>query len=73
MIQQKVANLARILLLRIHKSQKPNNNLVAKARNPTKIWPLNQKQPPWKQINHQIKLHFSLIFCQKNTWKKKTF
>jgi hypothetical protein len=37
MIQQKVANLARILLLRIHKSQKPYNNLVAKAKNPKKI------------------------------------
>jgi hypothetical protein len=62
--------LARILLLRIHKSQKPYNNLVAKAKNPKKIWPLNQKQSPWKQINHLIKLHFSLIFWQKNTWKK---
>jgi hypothetical protein len=37
MIQQKVANLAKILLLRIHKSQKPYNNLVAKAKNPKKI------------------------------------
>jgi hypothetical protein len=37
MIQQKVANLARIFLLRICKSLKPYNNLVAKAINPTKI------------------------------------